>query len=256
MMNFLDFTTVVRQHQPTFAVILGSGLGSVPHRFEELAAVPFGEVPGMVAPSVHGHSGKISLGMCAEKPILVFRGRLHYYEGHAWDRVTTPIHIAAQLGVRILMLTNAAGGIHEQLNPSDLMLIRAHLFWQRPNAWQEEAKPSPYSARLGQMVQDSERALGRELLSGVYLAVTGPCYETPAEIRAFRSAGADAVGMSTAYEALTATSLGMECFAISSITNKAAGLAPGVLDHQEVLANAHLPAQRLSEIVERLLCAL
>ena len=113
--------------------------------------------------------------------------------------------------------------------------------------------PSPYSPRLVELVQGIERAAGRELLAGVYAAVTGPCYETPAEIRALRAAGADAVGMSTAHEAAAAAALELECLAISTITNKAAGLAPGTLDHREVLANAAKPAERISEILEKLL---
>lgn len=253
MMEFANFTSLIQHHRPTVAVVLGSGLGSVPHHFTELATLPFAAVPGMVAPSVHGHSGAIALGQCAGKALLVFRGRLHYYEGHPWERVSTPIRLAHQWGVRTLILTNAAGGIHEHLNPGDLMLLRDHLFWQRPNAWQATPAPTPYTPRLWQKVKAAEQAAGRTLMEGVYLAVTGPCYETPAEIRAFRTLGADAVGMSTAFEALSAQALGMECLGISSITNKAAGLAPGVLDHHDVLANAHRPAFRISELLERLL---
>jgi purine-nucleoside phosphorylase len=256
MTTFTTFCDHVQQHAPTVALVLGSGLGEVPHAYAERAAVAFDAVPGLVAPSVHGHSGRLSLGICTGKPLLVFRGRLHYYEGHPWARVATPIQLAHQLGIRTLLLTNAAGGIHDQLNPGDLMLLRDHLFWQRPNAWQQPAAPSPYSPRLLDLVEQAERTHGRTIRRGVYLAVTGPCYETPAEIRAFRAVGADAVGMSTAYEALTAHALGMECLALSSITNKAAGLAPGILDHHEVLANAQLPAQRLSTIVADLLRAL
>jgi purine-nucleoside phosphorylase len=232
------------------AVVLGSGLGAVPHRFEEVAAVPFADVPGLVAPGVHGHSGKICLGLCAGQPLVVFRGRLHFYEGHSWDRVAAPIRIMADLGVKVLLLTNAAGGIHESLGPGDLMALRRHLFLQRPNAWKTLDGPSPYSPRLVELLQQIERERGRVLMAGVYAALTGPCYETPAEIRALRAMGADAVGMSTAFEAETAAGLGLEVAAVSVVTNKAAGLADGALDHAEVLANAVRAAGRLSEVLE------
>ena len=256
MSEFLDFSAAVRAARPQVAVVLGSGLGGVPHRFEERAAVPFAAVPGMVAPAIAGHAGSIALGSCDGQPLLVFRGRVHLYEGHSRDRVAASVGLAAELEVRIIILTNAAGGIHTALNPGDLMVVRDHLSLQTPDSWKKWVAgrpPSPYSPRLVELVQGIERAAGRELLAGVYAAVTGPCYETPAEIRALRAAGADAVGMSTAHEAAIAASLGLECLAISTITNKAAGLALGTLDHREVLANAAKPAERISEILEKLL---
>ena len=264
MAPFDAFAAAVRAHQPRVAVVLGSGLGAVPHRFAELASIPFADVPGLVAPSVHGHSGAIGLGCCAGVPLLVFRGRLHSYEGHPWDRVAAPIRLMTSWGVRALILTNAAGGIHDRLNPGDLMVLRDHLWLQTPQAVVGQVsnlsrKPdrletyptSPYSPRLIQLLEQAEP--GRELLAGIYAAVTGPCYETPAEIRALRAMGADAVGMSTAFEARTAAGLGIEVAAISCITNKAAGLTCGTLDHKEVLANAGRPAERISGLLETIL---
>ncbi len=249
---FDAFAAAVRAHAPRLAVVLGSGLGAVPHRFAGLASVPFADVPGLVAPSVHGHSGRIDLGLCDGQPVLVFRGRLHFYEGHPWDQVAGLVRAAADLGANALLLTNAAGGIHDSLWPGDLMVLNGHLFLQRPDRMVNGPVEKPYSARLTETIQDIERANGRPLLAGVYAAVTGPCYETPAEIRALRSMGADAVGMSTAYEAVTAAGLGLEVAAISCITNKAAGLTAGTLDHAEVLAIASRPAERISEIVAAL----
>jgi purine-nucleoside phosphorylase len=256
MTPFETFAAAVRVHGPRAAVVLGSGLGAVPHRFAEVASIPFADVPGLAAPSVHGHSGAIDLGDCAGVPLLVFRGRLHSYEGHSWDRVAAPVRLMAGWGVKTLILTNAAGGIHARLGPGDLMVLRDHLWLQTPPAVVGRiANPSyarsPYSPRLIGLLQAAEP--GRELLAGVYAAVTGPCYETPAEIRAFRAMGADAVGMSTAFEARTAAALGLEVAAISCITNKAAGLACGTLDHAEVLANAGRPAERISGLLETLL---
>lgn len=255
MSDFPAFAAAVRELAPRGAVVLGSGLGAVPHRFEELASVPFADVPGLAAPSVHGHSGRISVGWCGGRPLLVFRGRLHFYEGQAWDRVAGPVRTVAELGAKVLLLTNAAGGIHDCLGPGDLMVLRDHLFLQVPGAWKSLGQPrtAPYSPRLVELLQTIEWVRGRELMAGVYAAVTGPCYETPAEIRALRAMGADAVGMSTAFEAETAAGLGLEVAAVSCITNKAAGLSCGPLDHAEVLANAARPAERISELLEAFL---
>jgi purine-nucleoside phosphorylase len=251
--SFAEFEHAVRTLQPDTAVVLGSGLGAVPHGFVEDTAVEFGDVPGLVAPTVSGHSGTIRVGTLNGVPLVVFRGRLHYYEGHDWERVAKPVELAAGWGVRTLILTNAAGGIHPELNPGDLMALADHRFWQRVDSWKETPPPSPYDPELIQTVLGNEARRGRKLLSGIYVALTGPNYETPAEIRAFQRCGFDAVGMSTAFEALTAQRLGMRTLAISSITNKAAGLSDGPLNHAEVLANATKPAERLSEMLADLL---
>jgi purine-nucleoside phosphorylase len=253
MTPFDAFSASIQAHQPRVAVVLGSGLGAVPHRFTEIASISFADVPSLVAPSVHGHSGAIALGHCAGVPLLVFRGRLHFYEGHSWDQVAAPVRLMADWGVKTLILTNAAGGIHDRLNPGDLMVLRAHLWLQvtQPVVRVGSSSSAPYSPRLIGLFQQAEP--GRELLAGTYAAVTGPCYETPAEIRAFRAMGSDAVGMSTAFEAQTAAGHGMEVAAISCITNKAAGLTCGILDHKEVLANAGRPAERISSLLETIL---
>jgi purine-nucleoside phosphorylase len=214
----------------------------------EAAAVAFADVPGLGAPSVAGHSGRIVVGALHDRPLLVFQGRLHFYEGHSWEVVGSPIRFAADVGIKTLLLTNAAGGIHPTLGPGSMMLIRDHQNWQRPDSLRENcrltaereaagvgAKVSPYSHRLLDFLQQAGREIGEDLLCGTYAAMTGPCYETPAEIRALQAAGADAVGMSTAHEVETARALGLECAAISAITNKAAGLSEGVLDHHDVL---------------------
>jgi len=255
MPSLSAFQSAVRASQPRLAVVLGSGLGSVPHQFVELASLLFADVPGLMTTSVQGHSGSISLGMCAERSLLVFRGRLHFYEGHSWDRVTRPIQWMADMGVKTLLLTNAAGGIHDSLGPGDLMVLRDHLFLQRPHSWKAVAQPrtSPYAPRFIDLLQEAEEHRGRYLMAGVYAAVTGPCYETPAEIRAFKAMGADAAGMSTAAEAQMAAALGLEVAALSCITNKGAGLAGGILDHREVLANAARHAKRISDLLETIL---
>src|SRR5688572_4645567 len=135
MSAFDDFQGAAERHQPRVAVVLGSGQSSVLGTLKEVASVGFGDAPGLVAPSVAGHSGKIILGTVAEKPVVVFQGRLHFYEGHPFDKVGAPIHLAASLGIKTLLLTNAAGGIHPSLNPGSMMIVRDHLFWQRPGSW-------------------------------------------------------------------------------------------------------------------------
>lgn len=239
--------------------MLGSGQSSVLSGLTESASVTFADVPGLAVPSVSGHSGKIVVGTLGEIPLVVFQGRLHFYEGHVWEKVASPVAFAAGLGVKTLLLTNAAGGIHPSLGPGSLMIVRDHLFWQRPGSWRgpgpetcaciDDARPSPYSSRLIEQLRTAGQATGEALMSGIYAAVTGPCYETPAEIRALRAAGADAVGMSTAHECETGCALGMECAAISAITNKGAGLGEGTLDHKDVLQVMAGIRERLGRLI-------
>jgi purine-nucleoside phosphorylase len=192
--------------------------------------------------------------------VLMFEGRLHYYEGHSWRKVVLPMVMAKNLGVGHLVLTNAAGGIHEALTPGRLMAIRDHIEWTKPNCWrrgdlvhQGSARPSPYSNRLHSIVQEAAQLLGEDLHFGTYAAVTGPSYETPAEIRALRSLGADAVGMSTTREVQTACDAGLECLAISCITNRAAGLGAGTINHGEVLTHAGSRIEAIGRLLENCL---
>jgi purine-nucleoside phosphorylase len=247
---------------PRIGFVLGSGMGLVARRLEGVVSVPFAEVPGLAASSVAGHSGRLSLGDWLGKRVLIFEGRLHYYEGHSWESVTLPVRLAADLGVRVLLLTNAAGGIHDALVPGSLMAIRDHLEWTRPYCWREPgpgglgpARPSPYAARLRRLLQSVAGKKRIDLHEGVYGAVTGPCYETPAEIRALKVWGADAVGMSTAREVQAGADLGLECAAVSCITNRAAGLSGGPLHHEEVLQTAAAQSERLANLLAEFLAA-
>jgi purine-nucleoside phosphorylase len=232
------------------AVVLGSGMGPMLARLSRELSVPFADLPGLAAATVPGHRGCLGVGDWQGRRVLVFEGRLHRYEGHPWQRVTQPVRIARALGVRMLLLTNAAGGIRDDLPPGSLMLLCDHIEWTRPDCWKPPPRPSPYSAGLSQRLQQVAARLGLRLPQGVYAAVTGPSYETPAEIRALRAWGADAVGMSTAREAQTACDLGMECAAVSLITNRAAGLGGGPIHHGEVLATAAAAAGRLVRLLE------
>ena len=246
---FDQFACAARDLAPRAAVVLGSGLGGVTAGFRESASVSFGDVPGLVPTTVSGHKGRLAVGVWADTPALLFHGRLHYYEGHARDVVTNTVRVAAELGVSRMILTNAAGGIHPSLAPGSLMAIRGHVTLVGRDAWKSlaagHAVATPYSPQLLARVP--------ELLAGVYAALTGPSYETPAEIRALAAAGADAVGMSTALEAEAAAELGLEVAAVSCVTNKAAGLGGDTLDHAEVLANAKLAVERLAGVIGRLL---
>lgn len=250
--SFPELVEECRQQPPAVVIVLGSGLGDAARtRIEELAAVPFAGIPNLGASSVIGHRGRLVLGRWAGQCVLVFEGRLHFYEGHCWEQVVQSVRLAASLGVRRLILTNASGGIAERLTPGSLMVLRAHLDTTRRAWWRPPTPPSPppYTSSLRQHLQQSAEAAGVELSEGVYAAVTGPCYETPAEVRALRTWGADAVGMSTAREAEAAAEMGLECAALSCITNRAAGLSGGALNHEEVLAVAGTQARRLADLL-------
>lgn len=257
MTPFAEFEHAVRGIRPSTAIVLGSGLGGVSSGFREAAFIDFVDVPGLATTTVKGHTGRLSAGFWADRPVLLFLGRLHFYEGHSREMVARPIRVAADLGVKRLILANAAGGIRPTLVPGSLLAIRAHFNLVGRNRWRALANVTalsqPYSQRLIQSLGRHESDAGRELPVGIYAALTGPCYETPAEIRALAKCGADAVGMSTALEAEAAAELGLEVAAISCITNKAAGLGGDTLNHAEVLANAKLAVDRLGELLTRLI---
>ena len=261
--TFAEIEGHCREAPPAAMLVLGSGMGAVSRRLEGALAVPFGEVPGLPAASVAGHGGRLALGVWAGVRVLVYEGRLHFYEGHGWDVVTRPVRVAAELGARVALLTNAAGGIADGLGPGSLMALRDHMEWTWPYWWRRPGpgglggdRPSPYSARLLELLGRAAASLGFELPQGVYASVPGPCYETPAEIRALKAWGADAVGMSTAREIQAAAEAGLECAAVSCITNRAAGLSAATLNHAEVLAAAAAAAGRVADLVERFLTLL
>ena len=257
MTNFDSFRQAAQSLAPQTAIILGSGLAKAITGYTTHVECSFGDVPGLGLTTVQGHAGKVSVGLWANVPAMVFHGRLHFYEGKAWDVVTGTVKLAADLGVKTLILTNAAGGIHDELNPGDLMAITGHREWLSPRDFQRTAADFPgppppplFSVEWANRLIAFEQSQGRKLLGGTYAALTGPCYETPAEIRALKACGADAVGMSTVKEAEAGVGRGLTVIGISCITNKAAGLSPGALDHKEVLANAAAPAERVGRLVE------
>jgi purine-nucleoside phosphorylase len=255
---YRDLLDACRRRPPRLALVLGSGLGDLANRFDCECAVPFGDVPDMEAATVAGHKGELRVGTWGGRRVLLFLGRLHYYEGHLWRRIEQPVAVARELGAEILFLTNAAGGIRADLVPGSLLPIRDHLEWTRPYPWrppQAASRPNPYSARLLGVLCRAAEETALTLTPGIYAQVTGPCYETPAEIRALRTCGADAVGMSTAREVTRGHALGMECAALSSVTNRAAGLAEGPIRHEEVIAAGHAVREKLGRLIEAFLHA-
>jgi purine-nucleoside phosphorylase len=257
---FADFLAAARARPPEVALVLGSGLGDLADRLADARAVPFHEIPDLPAPSVHGHRGQLLLGRWGKREVLLFAGRVHYYEGHPWRGVLQPVRLAHQLGVKTLILTNAVGGIRDDLGPGSLVAVTDHMECTRAHWYRQPgpggfggARPSPYSAALRERVLAAARARGEHLATGIYAQVTGPSYETPAEVRALRSCGADVVGMSTAREIQTGHDLGLECAAISCVCNKASGLADGPIHHGEVLDIAARLRSRLTAILDEYL---
>jgi purine-nucleoside phosphorylase len=250
--TFPGLANRAKQHPPSLALVLGSGLSELARRLEQPCHVPFALVPGLSETSIAGHAGRLTLGTWAGKSILVFEGRLHYYEGHPWTTVVHSALIARQMAARMFLATNAAGGIRDDLVPGSLMALAGHIDWTRPGLFKDTVA-SPYSPRLNGFLAKAASTRSISLASGVYVQVTGPCYETPAEIRALRSRGGDAVGMSTAREVVAAQDLGLECAALSCIANRAAGLNQGPIKHDDVLSRMVAMRDRLGELLEEFL---
>lgn len=253
--SFANLLGAVHECRPKIAFIFGSGLGGLDERLRNLCKVWFLEVPGLCGTTTPGHKGCLCLAEWAGVPVLVFSGRLHYYEGHPWRRVTQPVQVARDLGIDTLVVTNAAGGIRDDLVPGTLMVLANHLDGTKRGWWvpPTESQPACYDPSLRARFHAAARALGFELAEGTYAQVTGPCYETKAEIRALRRCGVDAVGMSTAQEVSAAHALGMRCAALSCITNRAAGLSRGPIHHGEVLDVAGKLRDRVAALLERFL---
>jgi purine-nucleoside phosphorylase len=230
---------------PETALVLGSGLGAFAGSLDQPVALPYNEIPHWPASRVIGHAGTLVAGSCRGRRVLVLSGRAHFYEGHALPTVTFPMRVLGAMGVRRVILTNAAGGINTRFRQGALMLIDDHinllgtnpLIGPNDERWGRRFPDMSevYSRRLRQLATEAGAAAGLALEHGVYIAVTGPSYETPAEIRAFRTMGADAVGMSTVPEAVVARHMGIEVLGISCISNMAAGILPQTLTEEEVI---------------------
>jgi len=232
------------KEQPEIALVLGSGLGAFAGQIEDKTYIPYSEIEGFPVSTVTGHAGTFVFGRVGDKRVVAMQGRIHYYEGYSMDQVVLPIRIMQMLGAKTLILTNAAGGINTSFSQGDFMMITDQITSFVPSPLigpnlDELGTRFPdmsnvYDGKLQECMRSTAEALDIKLQSGVYLQTTGPNYETPAEIRMFRGLGADAVGMSTACEAMVARHMGMRVAGVSCITNLAAGMNKKELNHEEV----------------------
>lgn len=244
---------------PRVALVLGSGLGALADTLQDRQTFPYEEIPGFPSTTVPGHSGTLIFGRLGDVPVVTMKGRFHHYEGHDMATVVFPLRVFARMGVRNLFLTNAAGGVNLQYKPGDLMVLSDHV-----GLWAESPLRGPNPDELGPRFPDMsgvyDPALARlatqtaardgfSLQQGVYAYCRGPAFETPAEIRALRILGADAVGMSTVPEAVAARHMGMRVLAISCITNMAAGVLDQPLSHEEVMETGRMVEKRFSALV-------
>jgi purine-nucleoside phosphorylase len=248
---------------PAVGIVLGSGLGDFTSALGEAASIPYARIPNWPASAVVGHAGTLVVGTIAGKRVAALSGRAHYYEGHDMRTVTFPTRVLGRLGVRTLILTNAAGGINLDFKPGTLMVMDDHLnlMGTNPLIGPNDDRFGPrfpdmteaYSKRLRDIAFDAARHTGLALAHGVYAALHGPSYETPAEIRYLRAIGADAVGMSTAPETIVGRQMGMEVLGMSCITNPAAGVLPNPLVHDEVMEVARRVRGEFSALLEAII---
>jgi len=254
--------------RPKIGIVLGSGLGAVAETIAEPVAISYSAIPHFPQSTVEGHSGRIVAGLLAGVPVLVMQGRVHSYEGYSPAQVTFPLRVLGALGIQSVLLTNAAGGIAEGYRVGQLVALRDHINlmgWNPlvgPNEPRFAVHPGTglrftdmteaYSLRLRALAREAADSEGIALDEGVYLAVSGPSFETPAEIRAFRSMGATLVGMSTVPETIVARHMGMEVLGLSCVTNLAAGLGATTLSHEEVFHAGRMAEEQLTRLLRRL----
>ena len=247
---------------PEIGIVLGSGLGELADEYCDFA-ISYSEIPGFEASTVSGHKGQLVFAKINNKNVVMMQGRFHYYEGHSIQKVVFPIKVMKKLGVKTLILTNAAGGVNPAFNPSDLMIITDHINHMNVNPLigpndNEMGERFPdmsevYSPALVEQTKKIASKLGIDVQEGVYMALTGPSYETPAEVRMARIVGADAVGMSTVPEAITAKWAGMNVIGISCICNSAAGVSTVALSHSDVIHAANIAKDRFKCLVKEII---
>ncbi len=231
--------------EPEIGIVLGSGLGDMADKVEDRVVIKYSEVPNLPESTVHGHAGQFVCGTLEGKKVIMMQGRFHYYEGNNMNLLALPIHIMKYLGVKSLIVTNACGGVNTSFVPGDLMMITDHINFTSTNPLigGNDEKIGPrfpdmsraYDKEYLKLAKEVGSSLNIELKEGVYMMFTGPCYETPAEVRMARILGADAVGMSTVPEVIAANHAGLRVLGISCITNMAAGILDQPLNHQEVI---------------------
>ena len=257
-----EYILAQTSHRPTIGLVLGSGLGDFADTLEDAIRIPYSQIPHFPVSTAPGHAGALVIGRKCGQTVAAMQGRIHFYEGHSMQTITMPIRVMAAIGVKNLVLTNAAGGANPSYKPGSLMLIKDHINYSGANpligANLDAFGPRfpdvshLYTPALRTAVKAKAAEAGIHLEEGVYMMFTGPNYETPAEVRMAQILGADAVGMSTVPEALVAGHSGMRIAGISCITNHAAGVTDAKLDHSEVVeiaARVHDTFQQLLELV-------
>jgi purine-nucleoside phosphorylase len=258
--KFIEERLTVR---PEIGLILGSGLGVLADEIEDAVKIPYETIPHFPVSTVEGHAGQLVIGTLEGKSVITMQGRFHLYEGYPLTAVTFPIRVMKALGVRRMIVTNAAGGVNESFEPGDLMLIRDHLNLTGRNPLIGPNPPElgvrfpdmseAYAASLRELAQTVAKEQELRLREGVYAGLLGPSYETPAEIRMLRKLGADAVGMSTVPEVIVARHAGIEVLGISCISNMAAGILPQPLSHEEVMETAERVKETFIRLVKGIL---
>lgn len=248
------------------ALVLGSGLGAFADELQDATAIPYRDIPGFAQSTVEGHASRLVIGKAAGVNLAAMQGRFHYYEGYSPEEVTFPIRVLKLLGARTLILTNAAGAVNVEFSPGSLMIITDHvnMMGVNPLAGPNDERFGPrfpdltdaYSRRLQEIAMEEAGVIGLQLRRGIYAGLLGPSYETPAEIRMVRTAGADAVGMSTVPEVITARHMGMEVLGISCITNLAAGVAEQPIDHHAVVETGERVRVQFTELLRRVIARL
>ena len=256
-----NYIRTITDFKPKIALILGSGLGALANEIEIVAKIPYSSLPGFPVSTVPGHAGQFVLGYIGKPPVIIMQGRVHYYEGYPIKDVVLPIRVMKMLGAEILFLTNAAGGINPDFSAGNLMLIKDHIsnFVPSPLIGEnidELGTRFPdmshiYTPELQDIVKNVASNANIELKNGIYIQLTGPNFETPSEIKMCRTLGADAVGMSTACEAMTASHMKMKVVGISVISNMAAGISPVPLTHEEVQETADKTAPIFKALIRK-----
>jgi purine-nucleoside phosphorylase len=248
---------------PSVAVVLGSGLGGLADALDTRSTIPYAEIPHMPRPSVEGHAGLLHEGRLSGSPVALLQGRFHYYEGRSLDEVVFPVRLMRALGVRTLILTAATGGLRESLDPGDLVCLSDHLNLIGPNPLRgpNDDRLGPrfpdmtevYSPRLRLLAKQESDRLRIPLSEGIYAAVSGPSFETPAEVRMLRALGADVVGMSTVPEAIAARHSGLDVLAFALVTNPAAGMTGSAINHKDVLEAGRIAGASLAKLIAAVL---
>jgi purine-nucleoside phosphorylase len=245
------------------ALVLGSGLGAFADELEDAEAIPYAEIPGFARPTVEGHAGRLVVGGVGGATVAAMQGRFHFYEGYTLEEVTFPVRTLALLGARSIVLTNAAGGLNNSYEQGSLVLLSDHLnlMGTNPLLGRNDERFGPrfpdmtevYDREYQDAAIAEARAMGLELRRGIYAALSGPSYETPAEIRMLRLLGADAVGMSTVPEAIVARQMGLRVLGLSCITNMAAGVLDKPINHEEVIETGERVRETFAELLRRVI---